>query len=123
MEQKDSFEYTYSAPEQEELRRIRAKYLPRTQTETTLEQLRRLDREAERPGTIASICLGTIGTLIFGTGMCLCLVWAMYLPGIPVGILGAALTAAAYPVYQRVTKKNREKLAPRILELTKEIER
>lgn len=122
MEHNDSFEYTYSAPEQEELRRIRAKYLPRSEAETRLDQLRRLDAQAERPGTIASLCLGTLGTLIFGLGMCLCLVWSQFLAGIPVGILGAVLAALAYPVYQRITRKNRERVAPQILALTREME-
>lgn len=122
MEQKDSFEYTYSAPEQEELRRIRAKYMPKSQTESLLDQLRRLDNQADRPGTVAALILGVLGTLIFGTGMCCCLVWELYLIGIAAGLLGAAIAAAAYPAYISITKKNRERIAPQILELTKELE-
>ena len=120
MEQNDSFEYTYSAPEQEELRR--AKYLPRDKTETKLERLRRLDAEAERPGAVTAISVGTLGALVFGTGMCCCLVWQQFALGIAVGLLGAAIAAAAYPVYKHITKKKREQIAPEILELTKEME-
>lgn len=115
------FEYTYSAPEQAEIRRIREKYLPKE--ESTLEKLRRLDAKAERPGTIASLILGIMGTLLFGLGMSCCLVWERYLIGIPVGILGLAMLASAYPVYVRITKKQRLKLAPEVLALTDQLVR
>lgn len=113
------FEYTYSAPEQEEIRRIRQKYIP--QEQTPLEKLRKLDAQAERPGTITALILGIIGTLIFGTGMCCCLVWGLYLMGIVVGVAGLAMLGLAYPAYVRITKKQREKIAPVILALTEEL--
>lgn len=115
------FEYTYSAPEQEEIRRIRAKYVPKE--ESTLDKLRRLDEKAERPGTIWSLVLGVMGTLIFGTGLCCCLVWETFLVGIPVGLTGLAMLSLAYPTYVRITKKQREKIAPQILALTEELGR
>lgn len=115
------FEYTYSAPEQEEIRRIRAKYAPRE--ESTLDKLRRLDAQAERPGTVWALVLGILGTLVFGTGMCCCLVWERYALGIVVGILGGIMLALAYPIYVHITKKQREKLAPEILALAEELSR
>lgn len=115
------FEYTYSAPEQQEIRRIREKYLPRE--ENTLEKLRRLDAEAERPGTIWALVLGVVGTLIFGTGMCCCLVWEWYLIGTAVGIAGLGMMSGAYPAYVRITRKKRRKIAPQILALTEELGR
>lgn len=118
----ESFEYTYSAPEQEEIRRIRGKYLPREQTESRLETLRRLDREAERPGTVWSIALGVVGTLLFGTGMSCCMVWDWYVPGVILGILGGGMLALAYPAYVHITRRRRQRIAPQILELTKELE-
>ena len=116
----ESFEYTYSAPEQEEIKRIRSKYLPK-EAESKMDRIRRLDREAERPGIIASLVLGVVGTLIFGTGMCCCLVWELFALGIAVGILGGILLGAAYPVYAKITKRQREKIAPEILALTEEV--
>ena len=47
-EKKESFHYTYSAKQQEEIQSIRKKYLPQ---ENKMEQLRRLDRSATRKGT------------------------------------------------------------------------
>lgn len=115
------FKYTYSAPEQEEIRKIREKYVPKE--ETTLEKLRQLDAKAEKPGTVVSLILGIVGTLIFGTGMCCCLVWEQYLVGIVVGVIGFAVLGMAYPAYVRITKKQREKIAPQILALTEELGR
>lgn len=117
----EEFEYTYSAPEQEEIRRIREKYAP--QEQSTLQKLRLLDAQAERPGKLISLALGIVGTLIFGTGMCCCLVWQRFLLGVIVGIAGIAMLALAYPAYRHVTKKQRDKIAPQILALTEEQER
>ena len=118
---KDTFQYTYSAKQQEEIRSIRRKYLPRG--EDKLAQLRRLDRSSTRKGTALSIALGVAGCLLLGVGMCCTMVWmdALFLPGVLIGILGIAAVAAAYPLYTRITKKEREKLAPQILKLTEEL--
>ena len=109
---KDVFQYTYSAKQQEEIEAIRKKYLP--PQEDKMEQLRRLDKSATKKGTALSI-----------VGMCCSMVWMgnLFIPGIILGLLGIALVAAAHPVYQRVTKKEREKLASRILQLTEELSR
>ena len=45
---KETFTYTYSAKQQEEIQNIRKKYLP---TEDKMEQLRRLDRSAAKRDT------------------------------------------------------------------------
>ena len=115
------FEYTYSAPEQAEIRRIREKYLPKE--ESTLEKLRKLDAKAEQPGTVVSLILGICGTLVFGVGLCCCLVWELFALGIMVGVIGMAMLGCAYPAYAHITKKQREKLAPEILRLTDELSR
>lgn len=121
MENKDeTFSYTYSAKQQEEVRRIRQKYTP--PEENKMEQLRMLDKGAARRGTAASIAVGTISALVLGVGMCMTMVWTNFFAlGVAVGLAGIAGVAAAYPVYKRVTKKQREKLAPQILALTKQL--
>ena len=58
---KNTFTYTYSAKQQEEVQRIRKKYLP--PEEDKMEQLRRLDRSSTRKGTIVSIIVGAAGCL------------------------------------------------------------
>ena len=120
-ENKDTFSFNYSAKQQEEIRKIREKYIPKE--ENKMEQLRRLDESATRPGTIAAIIVGIIGALLLGVGMCCTMVWAeqFFIPGIIVGVLGIVLVGVAYPIYNRVTKKYRERLAPEIMRLTDEL--
>lgn len=117
----DSFSYSYSASQQQEIKNIRQKYLPKE--EDKMEQLRRLDRSVTTPGMIASLAAGIIGALVLGVGMCCCMVWGggWFIPGIIIGLIGIAGVAAAYPLYVRITEKQREKLAPEILRLTDEL--
>lgn len=121
MDNNEKFEYTYSAKQQAELETIRKKYLP--EEETKMDKLRRLDKSVTRQGTIISIIIGIVGTLIMGFGMCLCLDWSQFISGIILGVLGIAILAAAYPVFNKITQKRKEKIAPEILRLTEEIER
>lgn len=118
---KDSFEYSYSSEQQKEIEQIRKKYLP--PEEDKMEQLRRLDQSAAKKGTIYSIVAGVVGTLIMGLGLTCSIEWGgmLLIPGILIGIIGMALMGIAYPIYTRVTKKEREKIAPQILALTEEL--
>lgn len=118
---KTEFRYSYSAKQQEEIKRIRSKY--EAPQEDKMAYLRRLDESAGKKGTMMSIVLGVVGTLILGLGMCCVLVWqnAWFIPGIVIGVVGLTVLSLAYPVYQQVTKKEREKIAPEILRLTEEL--
>lgn len=117
----DSFQYTYSALEQEELKRIRCKYLPKEDDKMAM--LRRLDAQAAQKATMVSIIVGVIGALVLGLGMSCCMVWAgkWFVPGIVIGMAGIALVALAYPLYSRIARKERERIAPQILRLTDEL--
>lgn len=127
MEQRDnSFSYTYSAEEQAEVQRIRNNYLPRE--ESKMERLRALDRSVYQKAQAWSLVLGVVGTLILGTGMSLImselgallgvLAWPV---GIAAGLVGLVLVALAYPLYNRILKKERQRVAPEILRLTEEL--
>lgn len=117
----ERFEYTYSARQQEEIEKIRRKYMPKEADE--LAQLKRMDEEVTKPGTIAGIALGFVGTMIFGTGMSMALVWTetLLVSGVIVGIVGFVLMGAAYPVYAKITARQREKMAPEILALSERL--
>lgn len=120
MEQKkEQFEYTYSAKQQEEVKKIRQKYIPKE--ENKMEQLRRLDKSATDKGIIWSLTVGIIGVLIFGSGMSLVMVWQNFIVGIPLGLVGVVFATYTYPLYNRIVKKQREKIAPKIIELTDEL--
>lgn len=114
-----SFEYTYSAPRQEEIKRIREKYIPRE--EDKMEQLRRLDNSVTQKATMASLAVGIVSALILGVGMCCCMVWNLFVLGIIVGVIGIAGVAAAYPLYTSIAAREREKIAPEIIRLTDEL--
>ena len=114
------FSYTYSARQHREIESIRMKYV--SPEENKLEQLHRLDRQAERPGTIFSILSGTVSTLLLGIGMVLTMVYTQYFAlGIVIGLLGILGIALAYPIYLRITKRERAKIAPEILRLSDEL--
>lgn len=126
MENKNSFHYTYSATENQEIQAIRKKYLP--QSESKLEELKRLDAQVQAAGTMEALCSGVGGALVFGLGLCLSMEvigsGAMMMAlGILLGIVGIAGILAAYPVYRKQYRKAKEQFAPRILELTEELSR
>ncbi len=130
--QNSEFNFTYSAKEQEELRKIRAKYEPQeADREDKMERLRRLDNSVTEKATTVSLVVGIIGALILGSGMSLimtevgemlglqgvlCLVI-----GIVIGIIGMVMVCFAYPVYNRILKKERARIAPEVLQLTDEL--
>lgn len=128
-EEKEEFRFTYSASEQEELKKIRQKYQP--QEESKMDRLRRLDAEVTRKGTMASILLGVIGALVMGTGMSFLMsdfgemlgmsANMALVAGCVTGIIGMIGICFAYPVYRWMVKKEREKIAPEILKLTEEL--
>ena len=121
-EKKETFNYTYSASQQQEIKRIREKYAPPAQEEDKMERLRKLDASVTKPGTIVSLIVGILGALVMGTGMSCIMVWEnLMIPGVIIGVVGMIGVIAAYPLYSRITKKQREKLAPEILRLSNEL--
>lgn len=121
----DTFRYSYSSSLQKELQDIKKKYTgqPESQEEDQLELLRKLDKSSTRKSTIVSIVMGAAGCLIMGIGMCCTMVWAaaMFIPGIIIGVAGIAMMAAAYPVYVRITKRERARIAPQVLDIIEKL--
>lgn len=117
----ETFTYNYSSRQQAEVRSIREKYVPKE--ENKMEQLRRLDESATKPGMIAALSVGIVSALVLGVGMCCTMVWAgqWFIPGIIIGVAGIFGVMSAYPLYSHITKKRREKIAPEILRLTDEL--
>lgn len=122
-EKKEVFTYTYSAKQHNEINEIKQKYFPRE--ENKIEQLRRLDKSVEKKGTTVSTIVGILGTMMLGIGLCCVMVWedVMFVPGIIIGLLGIGFIAAAYPLHERIVKKERAKIAPIIMKLVEELEK
>lgn len=125
----EGFKMTYSAAEQEELKKIRQKYQPAE--EDKIAQVRKLDASVTQKATKNALIVGILGALVLGTGMSMIMSDLgdyigldgnfKLLVGICVGLVGMALTICAYPVYTRTIVKERGKIAPEILRLTEEL--
>lgn len=91
--------------------------------------LRKLDAKAKLPATIFTYSFGILSSLIFGTGMCLCMkvigsgTTAMFVLGIIVGVLGLLGIVLNYPVYKKLLAQGKQKYAYEIMELAEEISR
>lgn len=131
MENKETFKLTYSAKEQDEIKAIRKKYAVMEEEQDKMAQLRLLDAGVTGKATTISLIFGVVGALILGFGMSLTMTelrtffgisqnMAM-LVGIAIGIVGIALLSLAYPLYNRIIKKERAKIAPEIIRLTDEL--
>lgn len=126
MENKETFKMNYSAEQQEELQLIRKKYMEKE--EDKMEQLRKLDSSAGKKAAKAALSLGTVGALVMGAGMSMVMTdfgnllgSYRFFVGIAAGIIGIAILACAYPLYERTLKEERERIAPEILRMTDEL--
>ena len=125
----EEFKFTYSAKEQEELRKIRQKYVPKEVDR--MEQLRKLDAGVTRKAVAISLVAGIIGALVLGFGMSLIMTdvgetLGLYgtiqvVLGVVIGMIGVVLVSVAYPIYNRIARKERERIAPEIIRLTDEL--
>lgn len=130
--EKSSFEFTYSAKEQIEIKKIRDKYIAPKEPENKMEQLKKLDESVTKKPTIVALVVGIIGALILGFGMSLVMTdlavsfggfikaYSMFI-GIFCGVIGIVLAGLAHPLYNHILKKEREKIAPEIIRLTDEL--
>lgn len=129
MDHNETFHYTYSAEQQDEIQAIRKKYA--SPEGDKMEQLRRLDASVTKKATARSIVVGVVGALILGLGMSLAMSElpealglsgdAAMVLGVVTGLAGIALVCCAYPLYNRTLRKERARIAPEILQLTDEL--
>lgn len=119
--QESVFTYSYSTKENETIKKIRDKYMPKE--ENKFEQLQRLDASVNSRATMKSLAVGISSSLIAGIGMCCCMVWEgiWFIPGIIIGIFGFVGVGLAYPVYNKSLRRERELVAPEALRLSEEL--
>ena len=127
----EQFNYTYSAKQQEEIKKIRNKYMSSHEAVDKMTRLRKLDQSVTSKATTKALIIGIIGALIMGLGMSLvmtelgeilgCYRFFAILIGVIIGMAGMILICCAYPVYTHTLTKEREKIAPEIIRLTDEL--
>lgn len=113
--------YTYSAKQQDEVKKIYERYAAKGKDENKMDKLIRLDKKANMWGNIASIVLGTLGALTFGIGMCFGLVWNGSIMGIIFGIVGTVIAGGAFFIGKLINTHIKKKVTPEILALCKEL--
>lgn len=111
----------YNGAENREVEEIVKKYVPKTDSETAAEKIKKLDTAVEKKACILSVTIGVLGALVLGIGMCCTMIWhqTMFVPGIIIGVAGIAAVACAYPVYRKKAAKERQKIASTVLELSR----
>ena len=112
------------------VQKIRTQYTEKENTR--LDELTALDRKVKKPANIFGYAFGSISALIMGSGMSLVMTdlaenfgefikaYNMFI-GIVLGVAGIVLAGIAHPIYNRLVKKEREKIAPQIISLTDEL--
>lgn len=127
----ESFSYTYSAKEQEEIKKIRQKYASdkELREETSLDRLRAIDRRVNAKAETVALVAGILGALIMGFGMSLVMsdiasilrIANPILWGVIIGVVGIVAVALAYPIYSHVIRKEREKVRDEVIRLSDEL--
>ena len=120
----NKFNYTYSAPTEQERREIdsiRRQYEPQSDKEAKLQKLRVLNSRVQSIPQIVSLCIGILGLLIFGLGLSMILVWNLYVLGIIIVTLSLPIMIIAYPVYNFVLSEYKTKYGDEILKLSDEL--
>ena len=104
---------------------IANQYAPKE--DSKVKALKRLDARAKKPANIFAYTLGTVSSLILGTGMSLCMgVIGAGTPismaiGIAIGSLGILGVSINYFLYKRILAKSKSKYAADIISLANEI--
>lgn len=103
------------------VKELKSKYEGKETTTQKIQKLIDLDASVYTSGTVIGLILGIVGILIFGTGMCCCLLWSLYFLGVVLGLVGIQIMALAYPTRNRFVGKKRKEVAKDIQALSDEL--
>ena len=123
----ETFNYKYSAKENEEIQEIRKKYLPKS--ESKLDEVKRLDAKVQRPVNTFAYVFGSASAIVMGCGMSLVMtdigqkigMESTMMPGIVIGVIGMLLAIVNYPMYKKLLASRKKKYAEQILKLSETI--
>lgn len=119
--QKEIYSYMGTS-EKNEIDDIVNRYMEKSPAVSAADEIKKLDNTVEHKSGTAAIVVGIIGSLILGAGMCCVMVWqGLFTVGIIVGIIGIAVLACAYPVYKKISARERRKISARIINLSKQV--
>lgn len=121
---KEIFEYTYSAPTEEEKKQIesiRREYLGEGKTLSPFEKLKKLNAKVKNTATIVALIFGIVGCLVFGLGLTMVLEWQIWIWGVVLMAVGTIPMLIAYPAYNLTLSRGKKKYGKEILELTEEL--
>lgn len=125
MSEKEVFEYTYSAPTEQERREIQAiksRYTGQySNNEDKFLRLKELDGKVKNLSTTVGLVFGIVGLLIFGLGLAMVLEWNIWLWGIILMVVACLPMALAYPTYNLIHKKLSDKYRDEIVKLSDEL--
>lgn len=119
IDNKETFDYTYSSIYKEEVEKIRNKYIQNQ--ESDLDELRKIDQNVTNTANYISIFIGIVGVLIFGTGLSLVLSFAKMILGIIVSFVGFLIMGIGPLAHRLISEKLRKKNAQRVLELSERL--
>ena len=97
------------------------------QERTKLDELKALDKKVKNPAKVFAYSYGTVGALVLGTGMSLAMkvigasVGILMPIGIVVGVLGIAMVSSAYPIYNKILEKRKNKYSSEIIAKSDEL--
>ena len=90
---------------------------------TEIEKLKELDKQVKRPARIFSYSFGTVGSLVFGTGMCLAMgvIGSAVGLGVAIGCGGIVMVSATKPLHDKVLGARKQKYSKKIFEMSDSI--
>lgn len=95
-----------------------------TKLDDTLEGVKVLEKRKKEAAFVVALIIGVLGALVFGIGMCMCMLGSaqnMMIGGSIVGVAGIAVCAVNYPIYKRIVAKTSAKVDPLIAKKQDEI--
>lgn len=107
--------------------KIRTKYVEKK--DSSLDELRKLDRKVKAPAEVFAYIFGSISALIMGAGMSLVMtdiasllgLGDMTVPGIAVGVVGMVLAIVNYPIYKGILNSRKKKYSEQVIALSNKI--
>jgi len=112
MSENNEFRYHYAAGDKEPLAASQGTPGEEDGDAQLSPEIRQFKQNLTTPGLIVSLSAGIIGTLVLGGGLSMILrgTKALFYPGVLIGLVGALVVMAAYPLYAAILKNRQKKL-------------